>query len=43
VNTDFAPLYASNDALPPIAIADILPGDEVITRGTQDYALAKSG
>jgi len=43
VNTDFAPLYAANDALPPIAIADILPGDEVITCGTQDYALAKSG
>lgn len=43
VNTDFAPLYAANDALPPIAIADILPGDAVITRGTQDYALAKSG
>ncbi|WP_137870824.1 phenylalanine 4-monooxygenase [Sphingopyxis sp. 2PD] len=41
VNTDFAPLYAANDALPPIAIADILPGDEVITRGTQDYALGK--
>ncbi|MBL8650563.1 MAG: phenylalanine 4-monooxygenase [Sphingopyxis sp.] len=43
VNTDFAPLYTANDALPPIAIADILPGDAVITRGTQDYALAKSG
>ncbi|MGB3847224.1 phenylalanine 4-monooxygenase [Sphingopyxis sp. YF1] len=43
VNTDFAPLYAANAALPPIAIADILPGDMVITRGTQDYALAKSG
>ncbi|WP_194954179.1 phenylalanine 4-monooxygenase [Sphingopyxis solisilvae] len=41
VNTDFAPLYAANDALPPIAIADILPGDEVITRGTQEYALGK--
>ena len=41
VNTDFAPLYAANDALPPIPIADILPGDEVITRGTQDYALGK--
>jgi phenylalanine-4-hydroxylase len=41
VNTDFAPLYAANDALPPIAIADILPGDAVITRGTQDYALGK--
>ncbi len=42
VNTDFAPLYAANDALPAIAIADILDGDEVITRGSQDYALAKS-
>ncbi|KTE21319.1 phenylalanine-4-hydroxylase [Sphingopyxis sp. H050] len=41
VNTDFAPLYAANAALPPIPIADILPGDEVITRGTQDYALGK--
>ncbi|MCW0197009.1 phenylalanine 4-monooxygenase [Sphingopyxis sp.] len=43
VNTDFAPLYAANAALPPIPIADILEGDAVITRGTQDYALAKSG
>jgi len=43
VNTDFAPLYAANAALPPIPIADFLPEDEVITCGTQDYALAKSG
>jgi phenylalanine-4-hydroxylase len=43
VNTDFAPLYAKNAALPPIPIADFLPEDEVITRGTQDYVLAKSG
>jgi phenylalanine-4-hydroxylase len=42
VNTDFAPLYTANDTLPPIAIADILPGDDVITRGTQDYATAKA-
>lgn len=42
VNTDFAPLYAANAALPPIPIADILPGDEVITRGTQAYAMAKT-
>lgn len=42
VNTDFAPLYAANDALPAIAIADILDADDVITRGSQDYALAKS-
>lgn len=41
VETDFAPLYAELEALPDIAIADILPGDEVITRGTQDYARAK--
>lgn len=43
VNTDFAPLYARNAALPPIPIADFLPGDDVITRGTQEYALARSG
>lgn len=43
VNTDFAPLYAANAALPPIPIADFLPGDDVITRGTQEYALARSG
>ena len=42
VNTDFAPLYAANAALPPIPIADILPDDTVITRGTQDYAAAKA-
>lgn len=42
VNTDFAPLYAANAALPPIPIADILPADVVITRGTQDYAAAKA-
>ena len=42
VNTDFAPLYAANAALPPIPIADILPDDKVITRGTQEYAAAKA-
>lgn len=42
VNTDFAPLYAANAALPPIPIADILPDDSVITRGTQNYAAAKA-
>lgn len=42
VNTDFAPLYAKNAALPPIPIADFLPEDAVITRGTQDYATAKA-
>ena len=42
VNTDFAPLYAANDALPPIAIADILSDDDVITCGTQEYVTAKA-
>ncbi len=38
VETDFAPLYAELERLPDIAIADILPEDMVITRGTQEYA-----
>jgi phenylalanine-4-hydroxylase len=38
VETDFAPLYAELEKLPDIAIADILPHDDVITRGTQAYA-----
>ena len=37
VKTDFAPLYAQLEALPDIAIADIVPQDIVITRGTQGY------
>lgn len=42
VETDFAPLYAQLEALPDIPIADILADDDVITRGTQAYAQAKS-
>lgn len=42
VDTDFAPLYGRLETLPDIAIAEILAGDEVITRGTQAYALAKA-
>jgi phenylalanine-4-hydroxylase len=42
IETDFAPLYKSLATLPDIAIADIVDGDEVITRGTQDYAKAKA-
>ena len=38
VETDFAPLYAELERLPDIPIADILPTDAVITRGTQRYA-----
>jgi phenylalanine-4-hydroxylase len=42
VETDFAPLYAELEKLPDIAIADLLPEDRVITRGTQDYARGKA-
>ena len=43
VETDFAPLYEALKPQPDIAIADILPGDEVITHGTQHYARSKGG
>jgi phenylalanine-4-hydroxylase len=43
VDTDFAPLYARLESLPDIAVAEIVPGDEMINRGTQAYALAKAG
>jgi phenylalanine-4-hydroxylase len=43
VETDFAPLYDELKQLPDIAVAEIVNGDEVITRGTQDYARAKQG
>ena len=39
--TDFAPLYARLADAPDLAITDILPGDDVITRGTQAYAAAR--
>jgi phenylalanine-4-hydroxylase len=39
VETDFAPLYARLATLEDIAIADIMPGDEVITHGTQARAV----
>lgn len=41
VETDFAPLYAEILAQADIPIATILPGDGVITRGTQVYAAGK--
>ena len=40
VNSDFAPLYAANAALPPIAADAIVPGDVAVTRGTQAHARA---
>ena len=42
VETDFAPLYAELDTLPDIPVGEIVEGDEVITRGTQDYARSKA-
>lgn len=42
VETDFGPLYAELETLDDIAIAEIVDGDRVITRGTQDYAKAKA-
>ena len=43
LETDFAPLYEAIKALPDIPVAAIVDGDEVMTRGTQDYARAKGG
>jgi phenylalanine-4-hydroxylase len=41
IETDFAPLYAELETLDDIAIADIVEGDRVITRGTQEHAKVK--
>ena len=38
VDTDFAPLYADMQGKFDLKPEDVLPTDEVITRGTQDYA-----
>jgi phenylalanine-4-hydroxylase len=43
VETDFAPLYEELKALPDIPVAQIEPGDVVLTKGTQEYASAKVG
>ena len=42
VETDFAPLYDEIRKKPDIAIAHIMPGDEVINTGTQEYAKGKA-
>lgn len=39
LETDFAPLYAELEGLDDLAPADILPGDGVLTHGTQRHAL----
>ena len=41
IETDFAPLYGEILGQPDIPVAEIVAGDEVITRGTQDYARTK--
>ena len=41
VETDFAPLYDEIVGKPDIPIAEILPGDAVVTHGTQEYAKGK--
>jgi phenylalanine-4-hydroxylase len=38
VDTDFAPLYREIGGKPDIQIGHIMPGDQVITTGTQEYA-----
>ena len=42
IETDFAPLYARLAGLPDLAPDATVPGDAMITRGTQAYAVAKS-
>ena len=42
VETDFAPLYAAMKAQEDIPVAEIVEGDRVLTRGTQDYARGKA-
>lgn len=41
IETDFAPLYEEILPLPDIPVAEILPTDQVITHGTQEYAHSK--
>ncbi|WP_093664608.1 phenylalanine 4-monooxygenase [Sphingomonas gellani] len=42
VETDFAPLYDTLKQQPDIPVAQIVPGDDVLTHGTQDYARGKA-
>ena len=41
LETDFAPLYRELESAPDLDIDSILPGDRVITRGTQAYAKSR--
>jgi phenylalanine-4-hydroxylase len=42
VETDFAPLYAEMKAQADIPVAEIVPGDTVLTHGTQDHARSRA-
>ncbi|WP_425230729.1 phenylalanine 4-monooxygenase [Sphingomonas sp.] len=42
VETDFAPLYERLKASPDIPVAEIVPEDEVLTRGTQAYVRGRA-
>ena len=42
VETDFAPVYAALETLPDYAVDSVADHDEIISRGTQDYARAKA-
>ncbi|RSU54611.1 phenylalanine 4-monooxygenase [Sphingomonas sp. S-NIH.Pt15_0812] len=42
VETDFAPLYAEMKARADIPVAEIVPGDTVLTHGTQDHARSRA-
>ena len=42
VETDFAPLYEEIRSEPDVPVAQMLPEDEVLTRGTQAYADGKA-
>jgi phenylalanine-4-hydroxylase len=41
IDTDFAPLYARLEGLADFAVDAVVPGDAVITRGTQEYERGK--
>lgn len=43
LETDFVPLYAELKQLPDIEIAELVEGDDIVTRGTQAYALSRAG
>jgi len=43
IETDFAPLYERLAGQPDLGPADLAPGDDLLTRGTQAYATERAG